>query len=504
MRKSPPLTLALVTATVNALSSEGIAFCHWKSNVALDRALSGDTDIDLLVARNDATRFLAVVTSLGFHPAHEPGSVDVGTVVHLYQVDRDTGTLVHLHVYYQLLTGGALVKNHRLPLAASLLGSRTDRDGMPVPSVEAEFALFVLRKSMECVSFWEHLLLRRERREVSAECRWFSDRGGEDLVERSWEFLSGTGVAVGGGAYRRAAGALLRSGIGLTTWWRCRGVARALRSYRIRSPASTAWLRPWRLFRMALRKATGGKRGRRLEGGGGVIAFVGPEATGKSTLNRELRDWLGRELRVGYAHCGLPPSSPATILPNLVVPILRFLAPRFRTTRVESEGSGGDSQDEGPGGIKLWVFALRSWMIAHDRHRLLHRLSARAAKGELVICDRYPTSVPGAMDSVQIDPRWKGVSGSRVLRWIAGREMACYRRCPPPDVVLRLKVSVDVALERNVRRRKKGKEGEDYVRRRHALAEKGRFASSRVVDLDTDGRLDETIARMKLLVWEAL
>ncbi len=46
-----PETLELVDALCVALADATVTYCHWKSNEALDRSLSGDNDLDLLVAR---------------------------------------------------------------------------------------------------------------------------------------------------------------------------------------------------------------------------------------------------------------------------------------------------------------------------------------------------------------------------------------------------------------------------------------------------------------------
>ncbi len=49
-----PLALNLIFDLCQALAEEGISYCHWKSNNALDRSASGDNDLDLLVSRTDA------------------------------------------------------------------------------------------------------------------------------------------------------------------------------------------------------------------------------------------------------------------------------------------------------------------------------------------------------------------------------------------------------------------------------------------------------------------
>ena len=61
--------LTSVHKLIEAFNRNGIRYCHWKSNLALPQALAGQTDIDLLVHRKDASRFRAILSQLCFRPA---------------------------------------------------------------------------------------------------------------------------------------------------------------------------------------------------------------------------------------------------------------------------------------------------------------------------------------------------------------------------------------------------------------------------------------------------
>ena len=51
------------------LNKRGIRYCHWKSNASLAEALSGQTDIDLLIHRKDDKLFRSILSQLWFRPA---------------------------------------------------------------------------------------------------------------------------------------------------------------------------------------------------------------------------------------------------------------------------------------------------------------------------------------------------------------------------------------------------------------------------------------------------
>ena len=70
-------------------------------------------------------------------------------------------------------------------------------------------------------------------------------------------------------------------------------------------------------------------------GGGGVIAFVGSEATGKSTIIDRMHRWLGENFTVRRIHAGKPPATALTYVPYVMLPWLRRVFPEQRSTRVE-------------------------------------------------------------------------------------------------------------------------------------------------------------------------
>ena len=96
-----------------------------------------------------------------------------------------------------------------------------------------------------------------------------------------------------------------------------------------------AWLSGVQKFSMmAFGRLTRSKRGMLLQSGGAVIAFVGPEATGKSTLLTETRHWLGEHFVIDQIHAGKPKSTPLTMLPNVFLPMLRSALPTYRPSKI--------------------------------------------------------------------------------------------------------------------------------------------------------------------------
>lgn len=257
-------------------------------------------------------------------------------------------------------------------------------------------------------------------------------------------------------------------------------------------------LRATRITRLMYRHLRVKGKSKQFASGGIVIAFVGPEATGKSTLVGDTARWLGSEFDVSSAHLGKPPSTWLTFLPNLALPLLRRVTPKYRTSRVENDSAAYNSVS-----VSL-LYACRSVLVAWDRRALAIKLYQKAANGSIVICDRYPSTVVGAMDSPRlIEQRanhWRG----KLLGYLARIERTIYMQIPSPDVVIRLVVPLEIAIERNKSRQKKGKEGDLYVTRRHRLAMIPSFQNSKTIELDVNQSLPQTINCARRILWNVL
>lgn len=477
-------TLDLIGRLTDALAAAGVRYCHWKSNLGLPEALRGEGDLDLLVDRGHVGRFEAVLTGLGFKRALDPANPDLPSVSHYYGLDLPTGRLVHVHAYSRLITGESLLKNYRLPLEEMLLQTARRAGPMPVPERPAELVVFVLRAMLKHASVAEWLLARVPERELRRELE--SLRAGDALPEA--ERLVGEWLpAVDVGLFRSCIAALEGPAVG--RYGLARRLRRRLRACR-RFGAAGECVRRARVVRAAVRRRLRGGGGKQLASGGAVIAFVGPDASGKSTMVAATSGWLGKVFQVTTGHLGKPPSTWLTRLPNRLGRLL-LRGP----VRPEGPSAGGGQR---PG----LLYHVRAVLLAWDRRALARALHRQAANGWLVVCDRYPSATVGAMDGARLPVH----DGDGSLRGrLARQERRLYREIPPPDVLVQLKAPVDVAVERNRDRQGDGKdESDEYIRRRHDGAVLPSFAAVAAARIDTDRSRAETELAVRRLLWESL
>src|SRR5438128_6776285 len=358
--------LPVLRTLFESLGRAGVRYCHWKSNWRLPEALRGETDLDLLVHRADMSRFLSVVGALGLKPG---SGEDHPSVCHCYGCDDESGRLFDLHVYYWIITGGT-IKGYHLPVEDMLLGgARPTEAGVYVPEPAAELVLFVIRKSLDYAVAIE-ALIPREWKTAADELRWLMSQGATDQEVRRLlaEYLPSVDFAL----FRKLRDAIESGRWGLGRYRLGRALASRLRPYRRFARPSATLARSRRAWRKAWRTLQGGTPPQALLSGGAVIAVVGSDGSGKSTVVGEVSRWLGEFLSVATIHGGKPPPSVPTALPRLLLPLLRRMMPRYRTTRTELRAAKG-TEPEGMRTGPLLVYALRALMLSFGCKTLLIR-----------------------------------------------------------------------------------------------------------------------------------
>ncbi len=450
--------LDVTRALIEELDRRGVRFCHWKSNAALDEALQGLGDLDLLVDPADWPDFQSVLAGLGFVQTRMPSWQSRRDAHHYYGLDEPSGRLVHLDVYDRLLTGGTLLKNHHLPLEEMVFGSLRREGVVPVPSRGAELLLLVIRKTLESASLPEHALLLREYHHVLRELRWLDD---DQTRAESRALLERWLPTVDPLLFERCLQVLGSRGALVERWALGQRLNRELRTCEILPPHLAALERSTRLVRWLLQRVGLCARGSVFSSGGALIAFVGPEASGKSTLVAATNDWLRPAFRIHALHTGKPPSTPLTVVPNFLAPLLRRVMPQYRTTTF-----GRTASPPGRQGLGFWLYTMRCLGLAFDRWLLLRRAGRLRDGGAVVVCDRYPTAWPGYVDGALLDAAY---AHGRMSRRLARAERRLYEGIPRPDLLIVCRLPLAEALRRNAARHKRGgPESEALVRHRHA------------------------------------
>src|SRR3989304_1255106 len=157
---------------IEELNTNGLRYCHWKSNLSLSKSLSGQSEFDLLIHRQDSSLFRTILSQLGFQPAVNKDGESFPSIEHFFALDEENGVLVHIHAYFRVITGDSLSKNYRFPIEEMLLQNTRMEGTIPVLAKTAELIVFTLRIMLKHTSLVELVLLARYWKEVKQEIVW--------------------------------------------------------------------------------------------------------------------------------------------------------------------------------------------------------------------------------------------------------------------------------------------------------------------------------------------
>lgn len=211
-----------------------------------------------------------------------------------------------------------------------------------------------------------------------------------------------------------------------------------------------------------------------------LIAIVGSDGSGKSTVGAALLDWLGEQGPVELCHLGKQSGNLARTISR--APIVGKRAKKRIDHEVDTAG-----EDRGPGTVAaliIYAFSLR-------RLRRFRRMLRHRKRGVTILADRFPQlAVPAGIDG----PGFARVKlASPLSRRLAAREMRAFEWMTShrPDLVLRLNVDVDTAIAR--------KPDHDPAALTRKIKEIGNlsFAGAPIVDIDATRPLAEVIAAAK-------
>lgn len=480
----------LVEEVMTRLEQNEIAYCCLDNGYPAARARS--EGLSLLVEKADEAEARRLLGELGFKEVPEGARPSDRAAPAYFGLDRSTGELVWVRLGTEAAFRIGPTSGYRLPLEDLLLTEVQRRGLARIPTFESALILFVLRTVTEG---WADTA-----DEVRAEVRWLASRCSMEevlrLVDLHCPWLGRAHFLEGLHALYEGASRIAQ----LRLSWRLRRTLRRRSEggwLRGGPAAGTSWL--------SGQSTAGAGTPRTLPSGGVVVALVGPDATGKSTLASDVVNLLRPHLRVDRVHLGKPPPSPWTWGVNMGVRVLQTVRgrrPRWKPKALEAPGAQSGRRV----GLATLLYAVRAVALAYDRRRALLRAVRLARQGAVVVCDRYPNQVVGAMDGPRLpaDGPVRGVL-SVPYHFLARREQRLYDRLPPPDVLIRLSVSIEEARRRNREREKADKHTEAELEERHSLPPVAwPVREDRVKHVDTGRPLDESRLSVRRAVWAAL
>jgi hypothetical protein len=486
----------LLTGLLASFEAQKVGYCCWKSSLRAPRGMTGDSDLDLLIARPDRQKAIELLLTFGFKQWPDVSGCDHPATASFLGWDETTGLIHHVHIQFKIVFGHSLLKTFRLPAEHQFIARSVRHTTEPLRVLHPvdEALLLVVRTQIE--SRWLDPIALRHRKKLRQKAA--NDLAAlASIVERA-DVRERAAQLFSPGLADEIADQLNLSG---REFWRRRisgRIARELSAYRMYHGAEAVlrmvardtlwavrainrryfrWPHPWR---------------RRAPGSGVVISIVGLDGSGKSTLSREVCRWLGAEVDVMPCYFGTGDGEPSLFFRPFKA-VSRLVA---RVVRTRPKGaSHGVVSDRPPGLGYSVLFAVWATAVAIEKRQKILATQRGACRGLVVVTDRYPQNeIPGFNDGplLQRLPRCP----TALKRFEASvYEMA---RRAPPDLVIKLQVGRETVVQREPQMVK------SIIDQRIAWLDELAFSSTRVAAIDATRPLEEVHRKAKREIWSIL
>ncbi len=473
-----PITVQLRTD----LQEAKVGFALWKSNSRIEDALAGKTDLDMLVNRQDQVRFerillhLKAIKILSQPWAHYPNVED------WLVFDSATGDFLHLHVHFDMVTGLKRVKHLHLPWVNTVFANlRTEeRSGWPIPIAEMELLILLVRIWAKMPP-WRRLFAPKIPAHVKDEMRWL-ERGSQ--TTRLAALVEALGLDADIRLPLDGDAAVIKQARNL--------YGQVRQHYRMNWPAALIWAATLNLrlalARFWLRHIGPARYRKTLTGGGAMIAFIGSDGSGKSTVSQSLERWLRSKVDVHLIYLGSGDgragwTNAARRQLSALVGKKSKRAVRASATSLPHIFSFAEK-----------VYRLLDLLLLRRKLRLLRIGRQLTDGGSVILLDRYPQS---QFEAVSDGPR---LQSGRSFAWAAGSERRLLEEAARlgPDLVIKLKIAPETALSR------KPDHNPDIIRRKCAITDALQFPDSRVCEIDAGLSLEEVLRTAKQAIWAHL
>lgn len=470
--------LKICTLLFNQLNLDSIRYCHWKSNCRLQKSLIGQTDLDILVHKDDQLLFEAALKKFNCKKIFSSQLKRIKNVDDYLGLDYETGKLIHLHVHYELVLGEKYVKNYSLPIEEVIFKNLISKYNVMIPCPEIELLILIIRANMklgnETMARYTLNIFRKsntpypydietEINELISECNMikFESLQKEINLPLTLEF------------FKDFINKISKKEAGLLDFIKWKNyVFNGLKDYK-RENNFNVNIRYYLLYIQNLPLINKYAKKKLLEDGK-IISIVGADGSGKSTIVAELQKWLSWKLQTGIYYYGIPKAKWLKKLDWLI-----SASNRFKCTSMAK-----------------MLYTLFCIIIARIRYNIFNQIQSASSQGIFVITDRFPLKEFRTMKEPMDGPRLF-IDQSAFCQKFADIEENYYNLIRPPDRIFVLQADIE-----ELRRRKSNLSYEKHKEKAQAV---NRINESSIITLiDANRPYSEVLLKIKRKIWEIL
>ena len=493
------------------LDRQSVDWCSWKSNEHLAEGLDGRTDLDLLFYECDRTKVTKVLRQFGFILFRAPAYRSYPGVIDYISVDINNGRILHIHAHFLLTLGEKNLKSYVFPWNDIILKNKIPSDiadNIYIASPDIEMVSLLIRESVKIrwrdltkakikkssfggKGFWQEFNWLKERITSEYILTFSIDLSDEKTAQLIQEIIDTKPSFTNMGTLKSHIHSI--------------AIERDWKRMSSRFSIYCAWKNEITniLTRIAEKirfNQTYIIRRRVIPNEGLIVAFMGADGSGKSTVTQQIiSDW---QHKIDIQHIYFGTGDGQTSL------LIKFIKSLFSVKKLltkKKENSASDQSDNVVDTGKRPSLSTVVMAVAGvlQKKSLIKHTKKLKRRGYLVICDRWPQNqILGINDG----PLLSGLKDSKnnFLRMIANweekkfQDIVSYQQ---PDLVLKLVTSVETAVSR----KEENKKVIQLIEKKIENVTKINFSDvTRTITINADQDLDFVLREARQSIWDAM
>lgn len=492
----PVLQMHIIQKIFQVYEEEKIMYCNFKSTQYLRDSFKGFADFDILVDHRAKTQSDGILTRFNckkFDPiwiGKYPG------VENWLAFDYETGEIYHVHLHYQIVTGKEYVNDYVMPWADLVLQSAIK---------DPEFKIYIANPNMEVLLLIIRILLKRKIINKQVKFNYFKAR----LTEGELKFFSEKMFSLDA-AFNVQNFILNNGNIKSKDFKKLSGIIHRELKYSRRMKGFKALLLSllfkYGLFQNKILRKVGTYNITKkvTSSGGKVIAFIGVDGSGKSTISKEINRWLSNakvECKRVYLGSG---DGPINLFASTVYALRLKIKKKTSSQKVigSAKNESNISFFNNPiAVIKKYVQALAAYSLAIEKRKKIEKIHCYRLNGGFSVLDRYPQlQQSGINDGLKISGYNRNLN-SKFIKSLEIREERLMQivKTIHPDIVFRLNISAQVSMAR-----KQEQSDFSYYSYKAEAIRQIQFNNSKLFEIDAEQKLEDVILSVKRIVWSSI
>ena len=413
--------LARIIEFFNLLDKKGITYCQWKSNERLGSFLSGESDLDLLFYSSDQDKIEEIFSKIGAKKFEILRFSKYKNIIDYLQVDEKTGKIIHYHVYFRLELGEPNVKQYLIEWSDEILLNRIKHEqyNVWIPSHEHELVLLILREVLR-IPYLKMLIIKNSyfklnfSNKMIGEFNWLKKR-----VDKK-KFISTVNKLFS--EKKNITDAFEYIFENSFSFKKISELFDNLESFKQENKIKNSFYSHYNFIKLIftsklfLFKKSSDFKNRINPRKGLLVAVIGSDGAGKSTLIQNLKKEFGRKINVKNFYFGSPKSEKISIFPWLKI---------------------------------ITFFGLKPFLNLFLKKINLRKAINLRNKGLLILCDRFPQS---KYEKLLDGPRLSidNNSNNFLKKWASNYEKKEFEKIfnSKIDLVIKLKVDENLSSSR--------------------------------------------------------